>query len=268
MNLERHLAVIWRHKVIVVTGVLLGGVLAFLAAFSVSGGTIERRGVETWSSESSLLVTQRGFPWGRVTLPGQAEVAGTKQQFGDPGRFSTLAMLYSVISYSDEVRESLPERPDRDQIQAVPLDATGNGAVYLPIVRLTTTADTPAGARSLNRNTVVGLRTLLTTQQRQSSISPDERVQLNVLNAPSAPVLVSGRSMTAPLLAFLLCVLGAIAFAHIVESLSNFRAGVRAESKPEHENEHDAAYAALQENGGLVAVEEPEPSWTSPALRS
>ncbi len=267
MNLERHLAVIWRHKVIVVTGILLGSVLAFLAAFSVSSGKPERRGVETWSSESSLLVTQRGFPWGRVTLPGEADVDGSKQQFGDPNRFSTLAMLYSVISYSDEVREGLPERPKRDQIQAVPLDATGNGAVYLPIVRLTTTAETAAGAQSLNEHTLAGLRNLLTTQQRRNGIAPDERIQLNVLNAPSEPILVSGRSMTAPLLAFLLCVLGAIAFAHIVESLQRIRRGnvAVAAERPE---QRDEAYAAMQESGGLIAVEEPEPSWTSPALRS
>jgi hypothetical protein len=263
MNLERHLAVIWRHKGIVIAGVVLGAVLAFLAAFSVSAGSIERRGTETWSSESSVLVTQRGFPWGRVTLPGEAEVGGSKQQFGDPNRFSTLAMLYSVISYSDEVRESLPERPERDQIQAAPLDATGNGAVYLPIVRVTTTADSAAGARSLNEHTLDGLRNLLTTQQRRNGIPPDERIRLNVLNAPSTPVLVSGYSMTAPLLAFLLCVLGAIAFAHIAESLARVR---RRPFEDESVDSRDEAYGA-QENGGLVAVEESEP-WTSPALRS
>lgn len=266
MNLERHLAVIWRHRGIAIAGVALGVVVAFLAAFSVSGKGIERRGGETWSSESSVLVTQRGFPWGRVTLPGAADVRGAKQQFGDPNRFSTLAMLYSVISYSDQVRGSLPERPAREQIQAAPLDATGNGAVYLPIVKLTTTAQTAEGARALNQHTLDGLSGLLTSEQRHNSIPADQRIELNVLNAPSTPVLASGRSFTLPLLAFMLCVLAAFAVCHLVESLRRPKAAAAPERVATLADADDDPRRG-RDGGGLLTVDDATEPWTQPAVQ-
>src|SRR5262245_9931039 len=136
MNLGRHFSVMWRFKGIMALGVLFGFALAIFAAFHVPDMT--RRGTEQWQSQSDILVTQRGFPWGRVTLPEQAITPGAAQagattgsgtdtqrnngnglQFADPGRFSSLALLYSLIAYSDQVRQLLPQHPSRDQIQAI-----------------------------------------------------------------------------------------------------------------------------------------------------
>jgi hypothetical protein len=237
MNLATHVRVLWRFRLVAIGGLLLGIVLAVLAAYQVSfagGLNFERRGTETWSSESSILVTQSGFPWGRVTLPGAADAqqpgavpqAVPKKgkdedalQFADPSRFSNLAMLYSVISYSDQVRRTLPGHPERGQIQAVPLDATGNGNQFLPIIKLTTKAKTAAGARNLNRDALDGLRNLLMAQQRANDIPLKQRVELGVLNAPAKAELVSGRSLTPSILAFLLCCIAAVALAHVLEAL-------------------------------------------------
>src|ERR1044072_2187774 len=104
MNLARHISVLWRFRAIVGLGLLLGIVMAFLAASNVP--SMEPRGVEQWSSDSSIFVTQEGFPWGRVTLgdttvPGMpsAETSGgdSKTPFADPARFSNLALLYANI---------------------------------------------------------------------------------------------------------------------------------------------------------------------------
>src|SRR3954465_8672900 len=80
MNLERHLQVLWRYRLITALGLLFGIALALLAAFKVGPGGLERRGSEQWTSTSNVMVTQKGFPWGRVTLPNSAAVgqaAGT-----------------------------------------------------------------------------------------------------------------------------------------------------------------------------------------------
>src|SRR3954465_4951057 len=114
MNLERHLQVLWRYRLITALGLLFGIALALLAAFKVGPGGLERRGSEQWSSTSNVMVTQKGFPWGRVILPNSAEIgqagplgsttdgsAATQQQsssskedtpipFADPGRRATL----------------------------------------------------------------------------------------------------------------------------------------------------------------------------------
>jgi hypothetical protein len=234
MNLERHLRVIWRYRVVVAIGLLLGSVLAFMASFQVSNG-LQRRGSELWTSSSLVLVTQQGFPWGRVTLPGSATdsngastatpgatgqtEAPERQQFADPGRFNNLALLYSVISYSDQVRARLPERPEAGQIQAIPLDPTGSGQAELPIISLTTKAATPEAAMKLNEHAYAGLRDLLKNEQQANDIPAKERVVLAQLNHAQKPVLEQGRSWTSSILAYMLCVIAALALAHILEGL-------------------------------------------------
>jgi hypothetical protein len=106
-----------------------------------------------------------------------------------------------------------------NQIQATPIDATGNGTVFLPIIRITTQDASPAAARELNEATVAGLRSLLEAEQKSAKIPDNERIRLNTLNNPGAPELMQGRSLTPSILALMLCVLGAIALAHVLEAL-------------------------------------------------
>jgi hypothetical protein len=235
MNLERHLRVLWRYKIVVAIGLILGLALAFLASYKVSGSGLQHRGTETWASTSQVLVTQKGFPWGRVTLPSASvqqtnpnDPAGAVNdgtdgkdhiEYADPGRFVNLALLYSVISYSDKVRNKLPEHPRPDQIQATLLDPTNSGQSYLPIIALTTSAETPEKAVALNKAVFKGLREELEAQQKANGIKEPERVLLETLNTPSAPALMQGYSMTGSMLAFLLCLVATIALAHVLEGL-------------------------------------------------
>jgi hypothetical protein len=259
MNLARHITVLWRFRAVVLAGLLLGIVLAVLAAYQVP--SMERRGAETWSAESDVEVTQRGFPEGRVTLPNPLDdtsgssTAGTSQNdiqaFGDPGRFVQLALYYAQVAVSDQVREQLPEKPAPGQIMARNVDATGNGQGWLPIIRLTTTAGTPDGAVKLNQDTIAALTDYLRKNQRESNTPDDERVQLRVLNQP-APALVSGRSLTISFLAFMLCVLAAVAVAHILENLRP-RSPEVLDVEPELEFEPPAVVGAANGNGRRTA---------------
>jgi hypothetical protein len=255
MNLARHITVLWRFRAVVLAGLLLGIVLAVLAAYQVP--SMERRGAETWSAESDVEVTQRGFPEGRVTLPNPLDdtsgssTSGTQsdiQAFGDPGRFVQLALYYAQVAVSDQVREQLPEKPAPGQIMARNVDATGNGQGWLPIIRLTTTAGTPDGAVQLNQDTIAALTDYLRKNQRDSNTPDDERVQLRVLNQP-APALVSGRSLTISFLAFMLCVLAAIAVAHILENLRP-RSPEVLDVEPELEFEPPAVVGAANGSNG------------------
>ena len=278
MDLERHLRVLWRHRAIVIGGLVLGTITAFLAAFQVGPGGIERRGVEQWTSTSMVLVTQPGFPEGRVTLPMtnvpgatddpaaalEAQSGKGRLAFADPSRFSSLALLYSVISHSDRVRRVLPGHPSAEQIRATPFDPTGRGDQFLPVIQITTTAATQSAAFDLNRNTVNGLRKLLVREQRANDIGGNERVRLQLLNAPSPAALVAGRSMTSSILAFVLCLAAALALAHLVEGLGTLR-GRRPAAEPEiqplsfEDLELDLALGTNgSENGGLDSHEEVE----------
>lgn len=234
MQLERHLLVLWRFRGVVAGGVVLGIVLAVLAAFQVGWKdgsvfpSLTPRGAEEWSAGSRVLVTQVGFPEGRVTLPG-ATAGATEPppeesksdggiRYADPARFSALAALYASYVRSDLVRSRIPNNPDPEQIEAMPLDLNGSGDEFLPIVEITTKAPTPEAARQLNRHTIRALKGFLIEEQERANTPRDGRVRLDTLNDPRT-LLVAGRSYTGSILAFMLCVLAAIALAHVLESL-------------------------------------------------
>lgn len=227
MNLARHAAVLWRFRALTAAGLLLGIVLAVLASYEVTPGGIDRRGTSTYSSASQLLVTQAGFPEGRVTLPtGPAPGARTEQpevdpdrlEFGDPNRFMLLTDLYTKLIVSDEVRRRIPGRPAETQIDATPV-AGGSGTPILPIIQLTVTAGSPRAATTLNANTAGALRALLAEKQVSNGISPAQRVRIATLKAPSPGVLTAGPSHTASILALLLCLVGTVAVTHLLASM-------------------------------------------------
>jgi hypothetical protein len=236
VDLGRHIEVLWRHRIVVVTGTLLGIMLALLASFHIvwsgSGPTLVARGTEQWSAASRVLVTQTGFPWGRVTLPGavpgdpnaaagstDSSASSDALKFADPSRFSSLAALYAVLSYSDEVAARIPEHPVPGQITAVPLDLNGSGSQFLPIVEITATAAGNEASKTLNKHTIEALRGLLVEEQDKNDIPRDSRIQLNTITFPTEATLLQGRSHTGSILAFMLCILGTIALAHLLESL-------------------------------------------------
>jgi hypothetical protein len=237
MNLATHAAVLWRFRAVTITGLVLGIVLAVLAAYQVGwdgGPKLTPRGSETWTSESSLLVTQEGFPEGRVILPEtpppgtvpttpvpQADSSGKKLEFADPLRFSFLAQLYAQLAVSDRVLDEVPDNPDRDQIEAISVE--GPAATQLPVIQLTTTAASAEEAKELNTNLVKALQSVLASDQERAGIRSDQRTRVELLSAPAAPVMTAGRTHTGSILALLLCLLGAVAVAHLLAALRDRR---------------------------------------------
>ncbi len=148
MDLSRHLAVFWRYRVITAVGLVLAIAFAVLAAYKPSTSGLEKRGDSSYSSASRLLVTQAGFPEGRVVLP--APPLGEEQNpdtvgFADPARFMALADLYTKLILSDEVRRRIPEHPTPAQVDASPIDSV-SGSPILPIIELVTTARSSSAA--------------------------------------------------------------------------------------------------------------------------
>lgn len=248
MNLARHAAVVWRFRSVAAGGLALGIVLAVLASYEPGwdgGPSFTPRGAEVWTSVSSILVTQPGFPEGRVTLPQkQTDSAVTADgkpavgknappqeqvEFADPGRLANLADLYSKFLTSAEVLSRAPGRPKASQIQASPFSASANGQV-LPIIQLTTNAASQQGAARLNLGIYEALRTVLTQRQTANDIALGRRVELKLIDPPVV-TLTSGRSRTMAILALLLCLLGTLAVVHILEALR----GVRASDEDEDE---------------------------------
>ena len=230
MDLAQHAAVLWRFRAILAGGLVLGIVLAVLAAFQLP--SFSPRGSETWTSTSSLLITQSGAPEFR-TLAGApaggvapSGTDGTDLEFADPNRLSALASLYAQLATGDRVRSQLPEKPKPAQIDAIALE--GNASTQLPVVKLTTQAGSGEAARRLNEHTVEALQKVVRTEQSRNAIPAGQRIRIDQINAPAAPVLTASRSHTASILALLLCVLGAVALAHLLAALRDGRDDMQA----------------------------------------
>jgi hypothetical protein len=235
VELERHLGVFWRHRRLLGIAALLGLVLAFVAAFKVP--EMKRRGDTIYSSSSTVMVTQPGFPWGRVVLPGSASVpestdtptteesaskSDNQIDFADPSRFSNLATVYTILAQSDAIRSRLKQKVKPGQITAAPLDVNGRGDQFLPMVNITTTGKTAGAAFDLNSATIKALNDYLVEQMDASDVPRRQRVELTTINKPSGPILVEGPSFAPPMLAFLLAMIAGISVCYILE---NFKLG-------------------------------------------
>ena len=233
MDLSRHAAVIGRFRRVAFAGVAVAFLVAFLAYFQPAwdgGPSLKPRGAETWEAVSSILVTQPGFPEGRVTLPG-AEVNGVVSgaseppkdgvEFADPARLAALADLYSKFLTSDEVLNELPKDLRGSEIEASPF-LSSQGSLVLPVIQLTVQGGSEDGARRLSEQVFTSLQKVLTDQQAANEIDEGKRVEVRVIDQPAA-TLASGRTPTAAVLAFVLCLLGTLALVHLLAAVRDRR---------------------------------------------
>ena len=220
MDLQLFARVLWRFRFLVVVGLGLALGLAFVLFVRVeyddaSGRpTFSYREHEEWAATSTLLVTQRGFPWGRSILDtGTDEITETttsvesakpSQQFADATRFSTLALLYARLATSASVRDlMLRDGPVEGEIEANPVMIAETSSLTLPLVELTAIADTPELALDLTRRATDAFDAFLSDRQAASAIPPAERVIVTVVDRSDEAELSQGRPLTLPLVAFL-----------------------------------------------------------------
>ena len=274
MDLRRHIQVLWRYKAIVVGGVVLGVVMAILASFSVSfsgGPKLEWRSDQTFGSVSTLFVTQTGFPWGRVTLPEPALVPGadpaaqtqtpetadekTRREYAAPERFSDLAVVYSYLARSDQVRALIKPQTAPDQILITPIQNPSTGA-GLPLLLIETHSKSQEMAVKVNEASIEALRQYLREQQDEAEIPDGARVRIQVLN-PSMPAGVTeGRTYMGSVIALILCIAGAIALAYLLE---NLRA-----SREQSSNDWNPPWPATTNGNGSTALDPEDELWPDP----
>jgi hypothetical protein len=227
MDVALYVRVLWRFRAVVLAGVILA---VLLAAFSVArldtskGGlpSLRYRQSETWSSSTSIFITQQGFPLGRsfydrvVPLPNGQSVS----VYQDPYRFSNYAVLYAGLATSDEVKQLiLRSGPLRGVVQASVPTQPSNPSVALPIVDVNGVATSPALARDAAHRATAALISYVTNQQTTSDVPKSQRVLLQVLNEPTPAVLVKARSKTRPVAAFLATLLMVIGLVFLLENV-------------------------------------------------
>lgn len=225
MDLRLYGQVLWRHKLVVVAGLVLASFFAFLSYVSVSrvDGDIQLtyRSKEVWQNTASLLLTQRGFPEGRSIFPPVKQpLPGELPQppsYADPGRFAGLADLYAAIATSDEVQALIrQDGPLTGTIGARTVPSTSGGST--PILNLFATGPTPEAATRLVRRATAGFLRYIETAQGRAAIPPRQRVDLAVLKASENPVVIAPRKKTLPVVVFVAILVLSVALAFALEN--------------------------------------------------
>jgi hypothetical protein len=220
MDLQLYLRVIWRFKLLVITGLLLALSLALLSMVKVSGDGLQYRESELWASSTRLLVTQRGFPWGRAVtdeaaIEQQADQLGVR--FANPDRFISLAFLYAELATSDPVKRIM--RQDGPILGQLFAGAVVQQNVTLPLVDIEAVTTDRRQAIALSERATAAFETYLRQQQNANAVPSADRVVVQVLSRSRGARLFQGRSTTLPIIIFLTVMISIIGLAFILENL-------------------------------------------------
>jgi hypothetical protein len=227
MDLGLYLRVLWRFRVVVAAGIALSGGLAFLtqARIDLDGvlPKVSYRTPQVWASTSTVLITEKGFPWGAASLADDEALArGEKPrgpQYTDPGRFTQLALLYAGLAKSDDVRAIVDQEVGRKGTPYSVWPAVQDG-VTLPIISIRAPSTSPQGARKLARIVTQAFRSYIAREQDANAIPPERRVRLEVVRSASGARVISSRSIVKPMFVF---ILGLAATFVLVFALENLR---------------------------------------------
>jgi hypothetical protein len=205
MDLRLLSGVLWRFRFLVFSGFCVAAALTFLSVARVNPGgspMFAYRGTETWLGTARVFVTESGFPWGRriITPPTQGAPSSTTES--DPGRLSSLAILYSNLATGDPVRRILLKGgPYKAKFSAAPLQADANGNT-LPIIQISATGTSRQTANENAARATLALVQYIRQQQIANKIPANQRVQLQVIQSPKKPIIIAGRPKVIPFLVF------------------------------------------------------------------
>jgi hypothetical protein len=234
VDLARFARVVWRFRVLVAVGLSLALALSFLSLVRVDVGAgfkVTYRENEQWETLSTLFVSSPDFRWGSLSSGGSAEDPEAAQ--AAEGRIHAMTALYMQGATMDKVLALMMRQgPIDGVVQTFPVTAgaDGNGDP-LPMITFSAIAPTPAQSHALAKRHIRAFLGFLRRNQR--GVPADERVLVEVVRQPQAPVLLQPRKKTRPIIVFLTVAIATIGLAFILE---NIRPRVRVlpgEGKPE-----------------------------------
>jgi hypothetical protein len=217
MDLGLFFRVLWRFRLVVALGFVMALTLATLSLARVDfrGGapTLAYRQAEQWQSYTTLIISPRGFPWGRSVF---------SLDF-DPARYATLATIYANLAQSDAVKRIMARDWNVRQgaILAQPVLANQNNSSAPPLPLMTIAATTSSAPRSVavaERATAAFLD-FLRLEQSSNGIPKNKRVVVAEIKHATTPVLLKGRSKTTPIAVFLAVMIVFVGLAFMLENL-------------------------------------------------
>jgi hypothetical protein len=229
MDLALYTRVLWRFRLVVLPGFLVAVALAVLAYGKVDpahGFAITPRSTPTYRADGLLLITQPGFPWGNSQqqyLPGDVSKGLPPIPVGDFSRMSGIAMIYSELADSDEVRSLVRRRPGKlEKVVTSPYaPASAPPGTVLPMVALSADAATPTRAAQLVNARIVGFQGYIERRQEDALVPAQRRVVVQVLKHGEADnaIVVAGAKKTLPMVVFLAVMMLVCGLAFILENV-------------------------------------------------
>lgn len=216
MDLALYGRVLRRFWPLVVTGVILASSLAFLSLVRVTSHGVSYRNPKVWESQALILLTEHGFPWGRTVIPG----AGTGDSAPQVVNLSGLTDLYSQFANSDDVKRLMRDEgaPRTWSITAAAAVPAIQGAA-LPVIALSGRANSANEAVSAVEYGRRALVEYVERQQRAAKIPTDQRINLQIVQRATAPVVVEPRSKTLAVVVFVALMVATVGLAFILENL-------------------------------------------------
>jgi hypothetical protein len=221
MDLVLYGRVLWRFRLVVALGLVVGFMLALLSYYSVglSGGKpkLTPRKAEVYQSQSTMLLTS-GKATESPIVPSAAY-----------GALIAYAPYFARLANSDAVKALMTQmnggKTPNGAANTVPAADTTYGSISsLPGLTTFGTANSPAEARRVTSLAMQAFIKYFTQQQEAAKLKSAQRVNLRIVSEPGNTILIVPRKKTLPIVVFLAIAFATIALAFILE---NARPGIR-----------------------------------------
>lgn len=226
MDLAEYLRVLSRFRALVLGGLVLACLLAFLsyAGISFAGGSpkLTYRQSEQWESTTRILISQPGFPLGKLSVGNPSPTPSTTTTpFASPQWLASLAVPFAQLGNSDAVQNRLwhGTPPSTEQMTVVAEFGGSNNSEALPVLDVNGLGPSPGAAVHVAQRGAAVFIKYFRQQQRVNKVATANRVQLQVLNRATAAQLLVGRKKTVPIVIFVAVMTAAIGLAFILENL-------------------------------------------------
>jgi capsular polysaccharide biosynthesis protein len=209
-------------------GLVASFALTFLAIARVDtshGIKISYRQGQQYEADTTLFVTQAGFPWGRTVpqyLPGNSVAAQPSVPVADADRLASLTALYAQLATSDAILKRLPGVDGViTRVAVTPVSAPPyvNPAI-LPMLTVAATTTTPSAAIALANRASSVFQGWLDARQKAANIPAAERVSLEVIDRAAKAKLTGHRSKTLPFVIFLGLMAATFGVVFVLENLN------------------------------------------------
>src|SRR4051794_1413447 len=190
MDVPKYLQVLWSSKWLLLVGAVVAGIAAFFAGFTIVGGQVLPRSVQSYTAATTMMVSSPSDDMYQAVIPGQALVEGQTQP--ETVDLTSRAILYAYIISGIDLRKQVEDQvgkfSETDSLTALRRttqpggDEAFPGRYVLPIISVVGASLDPQRAEKIADAATKIFQDQMVTQQDDQKIPDSERVVVQVLD--------------------------------------------------------------------------------------